>query len=82
MSYSQKDNTLSLFPNDRKTTDKHPELTGTALIDGVAYFADAWRNESAGGKRYLSVKFKRKEKQGGERRDDPPAPMADDSIPW
>ena len=31
-----------LFPNKRKETDKHPDLTGTINIRGVDHFFDAW----------------------------------------
>jgi hypothetical protein len=73
-----KPNTGSLFKNERKTTDQHPGATGSALIDGVEYFVDAWTNESAKGK-YQSLKFKRKDKQAAAEpvRDDP-----NDDIPF
>lgn len=35
-------NRAVLFPNQRKQTDKHPDLTGTINIDGKDHFFDAW----------------------------------------
>lgn len=36
------ENRFVLFPNNRKETDKHPDLTGTINIDGRDHFFDAW----------------------------------------
>ena len=70
MAYEQKPDTGSLFKNERKTTDQHPSMTGSCLIDGVAYFVDSWTNEVQSGEkkgqRYQSLKFKRKDKQADE----------------
>jgi hypothetical protein len=62
MAFEHKPDSGSIFKNERKTSDSHPSMTGSALIDGVEYFVDAWTNESAKG-RYQSLKFKRKDKQ-------------------
>lgn len=35
-------NRAILFPNQRKQSDKHPDLTGTLNIDGKEHFFDAW----------------------------------------
>ena len=64
MAYEPKPNTGSLWVNDRKETDKHPDRTGSALIDGKAYFVDGWINEKDG-KKWLSLKFKLKNNQPG-----------------
>ena len=61
MAYEMKDNTGSLFKNDRREKDTHPNAKGTALIEGVEYWVDAWTNEARDGSRYQSLKFKRKD---------------------
>ena len=66
MAYEHKDNTGSLFKNDRREKDTHPNLQGSAVIDGVEYWLSAWTNEGSKGK-WISLKFKRKE---GRRPDD------------
>ncbi len=65
MAYQPKDNTGSLFKNDKKETDSHPNARGSALIDGVEYWVDAWTNEvqsgDNAGQKYQALKFKRKD---------------------
>lgn len=49
----------SLFKNDRKSKDTHPDLTGSAMINGVEYYLSAWRKAGAKGDFYsLSVRPK------------------------
>lgn len=61
--YEVKPNTGSLFKNDNRTQDTHAHARGSALIDGVDYFVDAWTNVAKNGDKYQSLKFKRKDKQ-------------------
>jgi len=71
MTYNHKPNTGSLWPNDGKTTDKHPDIKGDAAIDKrllldliakgddpVKISVSAWKNVSANsGVEYYSLKF-------------------------
>ena len=61
MAYEQKDNSGSLFKNERREKDTHAHARGSALIDGVEYWLDAWTNEDRNGNKYQSPKFKRKD---------------------
>ena len=62
MAYEQRPNTGSLFKNDRKETDSHPDYKGSALIDGLGEcWLDAWINEAKDGTKYMSLKLKPKE---------------------
>jgi hypothetical protein len=84
MAYEQRDNSGSLFKNDKKETDKHPDYTGSALIDGTNYWMSAWLKESATGKRFMSFSFKPKDEQR-ERVPGPKKSLSedlDDSIPF
>lgn len=58
--YEQKDNSGSLFKNADKESDRHPDYSGSALIDGQAYFMDAWLKESENGRKWMSFSFKPK----------------------
>lgn len=75
--YEQRDNSGTLFKNDRRESDKHPHAKGSALIDGVEYWVSAWTKESQKGK-FQSLSFERKQEQKGKkpaRRDDDEAPF-------
>jgi hypothetical protein len=89
MAYEQRDLTGSLFKNTRKEADTHADYNGSALINGVEYFLDAWINEpKGGGDKYMSVKFKPKGQRGGGGGATPrPQPAAfdtdlDDDVPF
>ncbi len=60
MAYEQKELSGSLFKNDRKEQDNHPDRTGSALIDGVEYWVSGWIKDSGKGP-WLSLAFKRKD---------------------
>jgi hypothetical protein len=62
MPRERKNNTGAMFHNDKKSTDKHPDRTGQALIDGVEYWISGWiNNPMDGGQPYLNMSFKRKD---------------------
>ena len=83
MAYEMRPNTGSLFANDNRETDKHPNAKGSALIDGVEYWVSAWTNTSQNGKKYQSLKFEPKEQQSGQPAQAPaPQPELEDSIPF
>lgn len=85
MAYEQKDNSGSLFANEKREKDSHPQAKGTAMIDGREYWVDAWTNTSANGKRYQSLKFKLKDQQAAPQGNSyAPAPVddLDDEIPF
>jgi uncharacterized protein (DUF736 family) len=63
MAYEQKELTGSLFKNDRKETDTHPDYKGSATINGVSHWLDAWINTAADGSKYMSLKMKPKDAQ-------------------
>jgi hypothetical protein len=84
MAYEQKDMTGSLFKNERKESDSHPDYNGSCMIGGVAYWQNVWLNKDKNGKTYMSFKYKPKE----DKRSAPaPARVAapadmDDEIPF
>lgn len=61
MAYEQKPNTGSLFKNENKKTDKHPEYTGTWKDEnGKVWQLAAWVKEGKKGKFFsLSASEKR-----------------------
>jgi hypothetical protein len=84
VAFEQKDNSGSIWVNDRKDQDTHPDRTGTARIDGADYWVNGWLRKTKDGKPYLALSFRVKE----PKQDKPAAstkPRADDlndSIPF
>lgn len=79
------DNTLVLFVNDNKSTEKHPDYRGKATVAGIEYKCAGWKRVGKDtGKVYLSVKLE--EADGGYAAAMPapkPKPQAsDDEIPF
>lgn len=72
-----------LFRNNEKRSDKKdPDYRGSATIEGVEYWLDAWVNESKkGGDKFLSLKFKAKERQAEKPTSNEP-PEFDDALPF
>lgn len=66
MAYEQRELSGAMFKNKRKTTDKHPDYTGTVLINGVTYWMSGWINtpkNNPNGDKYMSVQLSVQEKQ-------------------
>jgi hypothetical protein len=64
MAYEQKDNSGSLFRNERKTTQNHPDFTGSVKVGGVDYWLSAWTKPGKDGKKgFFSLAFTPKDDQ-------------------
>lgn len=79
MAYERKNNTGSLFKNDKMTKETSPPYKGTVLIDGVEYWQSAWVKE-ANGKRFFSQSFTRKD--GGPTQMENTSERIDDEVPF
>lgn len=83
MSY---DNTNSgtLFKNDRKEKDSHPDYKGSVNVEGVEYWLSSWIKKGAKGT-FLSLaltKKDEKEKPKAQAKAEPVDGFEDDSIPF
>jgi hypothetical protein len=87
-------NTGVLFINDKRESERHPHMKGSATIDGKEYWVSAWSKTSpkVNGK-FLSFSYTLKDKQPEytPTRDEPRAsrkpqvqhePLDDDDIPF
>ncbi len=57
------DNTNSgaLFKNDRKETEKHPDMRGSLNVEGVDYWVSCWFKVSKKGNKFMSLALQKKE---------------------
>lgn len=54
------DNSGSLFKNDRKSKEAHPDITGSAMVGGAEYYVSGWRKTGNKGDFY-SLSFRPKD---------------------
>ena len=52
----------SLFKNDRKETDKHPNYKGSLNVAGTDYWISAWIKKSKEGSTFMSLSVEEKGK--------------------
>ena len=79
-----------LFPNNRKTTDKHPDFTGKMHIGERDFDLAAWKRKDKNGNPYLSMMvnppYKRPQPEeqpsGVDAKHDDRKPAWDDEIPF
>ena len=84
MAYETRPNTGSLFKNKNKETEKHPNMTGKALVDGVWYWVSAWTKQSDNVGGWQSLSFTKMEDKPQETPKSPDTTFTDmdDSIPF
>jgi uncharacterized protein (DUF736 family) len=82
MAYEQRDNSGSLFKNDKKEKENHPDYKGSCMVGGVGMWMSAWLKVGANGTKFMSFSFQPKDQQATQ----PVAKAAvadlDDDIPF
>jgi len=64
MAYEPKPGSFSLFKNDRKEKDTHPDYRGDGVtLDGQPAWISAWLKETRDGKKFFSISIKPKEER-------------------
>lgn len=64
MTYEIREGQGSLFRNQKREKDSHPNLTGSARINGVDYWVSCWSKPTKDGSdKWLSLAFKPKDEQ-------------------
>jgi hypothetical protein len=51
----------SLFKNDKKTEEKHPDMSGSINIDGIEYWISGWKKKSKADVGFISLSVRPKE---------------------
>jgi uncharacterized protein (DUF736 family) len=81
MAFEPKNDSGSLFRNERRESDSHPEYRGDGIVNGEAVWINAWVKESKKtGKKFFSLSFRPKHE-----RIDRSRPLKDDladEVPW
>lgn len=54
----------SIWKNEKKTTDKHPDFTGSLNVDGKDYWVSAWKRKEGASDRAPVLSFSVKPKDG------------------
>lgn len=56
MAYEMRPGQGSAFPNDKKTTDKHPDFKGKVMLpNGETRWLSMWNKTSQAGKSFISI---------------------------
>jgi hypothetical protein len=82
MAYQHKEGKGSLFPNDYKTTETHPDFRGKAMWRGEIIEISMWRGETPSGAEKFSISIQepyKKPEQDGE--EAPQRPAARQAAP-
>ena len=79
------DNQGSLFVNDRKRSDRHPDYKGSITIDGKKYWMSGWlrrgaKRDGTGDTEYISISVEPADQPSAESRPAPAFPGAGGSI--
>lgn len=77
----------SIWKNDKKEKDTHPDFRGSAEVNGVEYWVSAWRRKEGANPNSpaLSFSFQAKEEQQQAQQPVHQAPadkLADDDLPF
>lgn len=86
MAYELRDNSGTLFKNDRQENQNQPGYTGKVMVGGVTYYINGWVKESTKGK-FFSLSFKPidappQDRQAPRRDDRHLSEILDDEVPF
>jgi hypothetical protein len=80
--YVPKDNSGSLFVNDKKERDSQPDRRGSARIDGVDYWVSGWVKKKEDGTPWMSLSYQRKDAAAPAPKKAETQAAMDDEIPF
>lgn len=80
--FVQKELSGSMFKNQKKLTENHPNMTGSALIAGVEYYVSAWTKTDKNGNKWQSMSFTKKDQQKTREQAEKAVADMDDDLPF
>tara|TARA_Y100000588_G_C14050844_1_gene837100 strand:+ start:310 stop:603 length:294 start_codon:yes stop_codon:yes gene_type:complete len=80
--FKHKENRGSIFVNDKKEKETHPDRRGDANIDGVEYWVAGWVKQTKSGDPFLSLDFTRKDQAQPASNPQPGSHVAEDDVPF
>jgi len=73
----------SIWKNDKKETDRHPDFTGSLNVNGVEFWVSAWKRKADASPKAPALSFSIKPKDESQSvTPDAPREDFDDSIPF
>jgi hypothetical protein len=84
MSNYDNTNRGSVWKNERKETENHPDFTGSLNVEGVEYWVSGWKRKEGANPNApaLSFSIKAKEQNSQGMRNDQPHEGDDGDIPF
>lgn len=87
MAFEQRDNSGSIFRNEKKEKENHPDYKGSCMVGGVEMWMSSWLKVGANGTKFMSFSFQPKEQQAQQpaarqAAKQAPAPAFDDDMPF
>lgn len=79
MAYEMKDNSGSIFKNDKKEKETHPDYRGKMMVDGKEKSVSLWVKESKNGVKYFSMSIQEPYKKDAPSSS---APAEGDGLPF
>lgn len=79
MAYEQKDNSGSVFSNDKGDNQNRPDRKGKAMVSGKMYWVSIWDKKTQDGKVWLSMSFNPMDDAAAAKQSEPkPVKLADE----
>jgi len=73
----------SIWKNEKKETEKHPDFTGSLNVDGVDYWVSAWKRKPDASAKAPALSFSVKPKDAPKQQNAPVQTADfDDDIPF